>query len=242
VTRFEWTYLCLQPFFPVVHRQVRARALRFLRSRRGEGPLRLLDVGGRKSHYTIGLPARVTITDLPRESDVQVALNLGITDEISAQTRRRRSNVEAILYDDMTRSKLPDAHFDCVLAIEVLEHVEADDAFVAHVARVLGPGGAFFMSTPNGDYLDNRNPDHVRHYKRAGLRELLEGHFPHVDVAYAVKGGRFRSAGIRRWSARHPWRTLGSMGGNVVNAIQSRRAAVSEQATGTHHLVAAARC
>ena len=44
-----------------------------------------------------------------------------------------RSNVDDYVLDDMTSTSLAPASFDAVVAVEVLEHVEADDAFVANV-------------------------------------------------------------------------------------------------------------
>ena len=41
--------------------------------------IEILDIGGRKSHYTIGIAGSVTITDLPRETDIQQRLHLGVT-------------------------------------------------------------------------------------------------------------------------------------------------------------------
>jgi SAM-dependent methyltransferase len=207
---------------------------------RGSRPS-LLDVGGRKSHYTIGVPAGTTISDLPRETRLQEQLNLGIDRRIIAQTGRRRTNVRAILLDDMTRSSLPDACFDCVVAVEVLEHVERDDRFVAQVRRVLKPGGVFLMTTPNGDFVKNTNPDHIRHYTRDQLVALLSTEFTSVDVIYAIRGGYFRKLGLRSWSARHPLRTALSMAGNLVNAVQSSSKKLDRQSQGTRHLIALAR-
>ncbi len=41
-----------------------------------------------------------------------------------------------------------DGFFGAVLAFEVLEHVEDDEALLGEIARVLRPGGLFVMSTP----------------------------------------------------------------------------------------------
>lgn len=236
-TRFERVYLIAEPFLPPLHKLVRQR-LRQLVSSFGRAP-NVLDVGGRKSHYTIGVPAAITISDLLRESSIQETLHLGVNDGIRRQTLERRSNVREVLYDDMTRSALPDAAFDAVVAVEVLEHVEDDAAFVRQVHRVLKPGGSFLMTTPNGDVVPNTNPDHRRHYTRRQLAERLESCFPRVRVDYAVRAGSWRSMGLRSWSPRHPLRTALSMVGNVVNTWQSRRVD-PEKAAGTRHLIAMA--
>jgi SAM-dependent methyltransferase len=141
----------------------------------------------------------------------------------------------------MTRSALPDASFDYALAVEVLEHVDEDEAFVHQVHRVLKPGGVFLMTTPNGDAVANTNPDHRRHYTREQLRRLLAGRFAAVEVDYAIAGGVFRRLGLRSWSPRHPLRTALSMVGNVVNTMQSASYRVKDDAAGTRHLFAVAR-
>lgn len=238
ITRFERLYLCAEPFLPPLYRLVRRR-LRKVAVGLGGRPA-VLDVGGRKSHYTIGVPAQVTVTDLPRETAVQQQLHLGVDDTIRRQMLGRRSNVAEMLFDDMTRSSLPDAAFDAVVAVEVLEHVEDDATFLREVHRVLKPGGIFLMTTPNGDFVANTNPDHKRHYTRRQLVERLTTCFPRVGVEYAVRAGRWRTLGLRSWSPRHPLRTALSMIGNVVNTWQSSRVGPDE-ATGTRHLVAEAR-
>ncbi len=237
---FECSYLLCNPFLPPLYRHVRRELFRLVEST-GDGPS-VLDVGGRKSHYTVGLPAMVTISDLPRLSEVQNELNLGTNEHINAQTRSRRSNVKEIIYDDMTKTTLAEASFDIVVAVEVLEHVAADELFVRNVVRTLKPGGWFVMTTPNGDAVPiPHNTDHKRHYRRAQLKQLLAGHFGEVRVDYAIRAGRFRSWGLKSWSLRWPVQTALSMVGNVVNSIESAGRAVREQALGTRHLLATAR-
>ena len=82
-----------------------------------------------------------------------------------------------------------------MVSVEVLEHVEEDDLFVKEVSRVLKPGGVFIMTTPNGDWVENKNPDHKRHYKRNQLDTLLNKYFEDVSVEYAIVGGKFRKSG-----------------------------------------------
>lgn len=236
--RFELAYLCAEPFLPPLDQMVRQRLMRFARES-GLAVSKILDVGGRKSHYTIGVPGRITVTELRRESAIQTKLNLGVTDQMIEVTRHRRSNIDAIVIDDMTASNLPDSSFDCVVAVEVLEHIERDRDFLHHVRRVLRKGGLFLMTTPNGDSIPiPHNPDHKRHYTRIELTNLLEEVFGKVAVDYAIVGGRARSLGLRSWSVSHPLRTFASMAGNVVNTVQSARPEVRDRAIGTRHLIA----
>ena len=237
LTRLEVLYLALEPFLLPLHRCVR----RELRARIGcpGSPPKLLDVGGRKSNVTIGIPATVSISDLPRESDLQKQLHLGINEAIVRQILARRSNVREVVFDDMTRSKFADATFDLIVSVEVLEHVDEDEQFIRHIARILKPGGVFLMTTPNGDYVpNNSNSDHRRHYKKKALEKLLAAHLDAVEAWYAILESRWRDRGLVGWSTKHPVATLASMLGNFINNIQSERPEIRSQANGTHHLFA----
>jgi len=227
------------PLLPPLNRKVRSRAMSVVKD--SARPLSILDVGGRKSPYTIGVPADITIIDLPRETDVQRDLNLGVSDQIASELKRRRSNIRKVILGDMTDSDLPTASFDAVISVEVLEHVLEDEKFVSEVSRVLVPGGKFIMTTPNGDFVENRNPDHKRHYKRDQLVELLSAHFETVEVEYAIAGGYFRKIGLKSWSLSRPHQTVLSIFGNIVNSVQSKQTNISERAIGTHHLIATAK-
>ena len=236
---FELTWLTLESFLLPLHKEMRHRLLKIATSHAARPEV--LDVGGRKSHCTIGVPASITITDLPRETEVQQNLKLGINEQIVEQTLTRRSNIRQILFDDMTHSTLASQAFDGVFAVEVLEHVEEDELFVQEVWRVLKPGGFFLMSTPNGDFLKNTNPDHKRHYHKEQLHALLASVFESVNVDYAIQGGTYRKLGLKPLTAKHPLRTGLSMMGNFVNSLQSAGRAIKNQSRGTHHLIATAK-
>lgn len=236
---YETGRLLAEPFLPPLYKKVRSR-LRSIIQENFDSP-QLLDVGGRKSPYTIGLPARITVIDLPRQSEVQKNLHLGINDQIIGQIKQRRSNIEEVVLGDMTRSDLPDESFDLAVAVEVLEHIEEDDLFVRETARVLKSGGIFLMTTPNGDWVENKNPDHKRHYRKQQLSDLLQKYFDEVTVEYAVVGGYYRKLGLKSWSLQHPLVTAGSIFGNVVNSFQSAGEEIKSQAAHTHHLFAVAK-
>lgn len=171
-------------------------------------PLNLLDVGGRRSNYTIGLSSRVSITDIPRVTELQHSLDLGMTEAIRGKVIARRSNVIDYIIDDMTCTKLPEKTFSVVVAVEVLEHVKDDESFVRNVASVLKPGGTFVMTTPNGDFIPVPYPDHQRHYRKNQLEQLLSRHFPSVDVHYCVNEGKLIHWGVYRPSFQAPIRSI----------------------------------
>ena len=43
----------------------------------------------------------------------------------------------------------PDDHFDCVVSVEVIEHIENHFTFVRELVRVTRPGGRVIITTPN---------------------------------------------------------------------------------------------
>lgn len=242
---YEAMYLCCEFFLSPLYRKVRRRLLDIVKSY----PYRpdILDVGGRKSHYTIGVAANITISDLPRISNIQKSLNLGINQQIIQQICSRRTNVRRILYDDMTHSSLASCCFDCALAVEVLEHVEDDILFVQEVHRVLKPEGFFLMTTPNGEFIqkygektEGKKTDHKRLYTKSQLYLLLRPFFPYVQVEYAIKRSAWRSLGLRRWSLL-PWITIMSMVGNFVNSFESTSNSRKDTAQGAAHLIVVAR-
>jgi 2-polyprenyl-3-methyl-5-hydroxy-6-metoxy-1,4-benzoquinol methylase len=80
-------------------------------------------------------------------------------------------------------ARFPDAHFDVITVIEVLEHVPDLPAFVAELSRLLRPGGYLFATTPHGRGISWRllgtrwsvvsPPEHLQLLSVAGTRDLL---------------------------------------------------------------------
>jgi len=75
---------------------------------------------------------------------------------------------------------------DFVVAFEVLEHVERQEALVAEMARVVMPDGVVLLSTPNkaaySDARQYRNPFHVHEFYRDEFLALLNGHFSSIRL------------------------------------------------------------
>jgi SAM-dependent methyltransferase len=89
--------------------------------------------------------------------------------------------------------QFPSAHFDVVTAAELLEHIFEPRALVQEVARILRPGGLFWITTPHARGLSARllglkwqciwPPEHLQLFSIAGITALLrEAGFRHVRV------------------------------------------------------------
>jgi SAM-dependent methyltransferase len=157
------------------------------------GPgLRVLDLGCRTGaltqHYADG--NSVVGVDVDRNALEQAEARLAI---------------DTIWADVEDELPFPDESFDVVVAGELLEHLADPPAVVAHVRRVLRPGGRFVGSVPNAfrlksrlRYAAGRHPEtdatHLQLFTPAALALLL-GDFDDVQIRFAV--GRYV-----RWHAR----------------------------------------
>lgn len=242
MTSYEFMRLLTFPIMPVHLQTVRKNIKQLVAQSKNDTRISILDVGGRKSPYTIGVPARVTVLDVPQEEGTKKELNLGFTDDLLKNIQKKRSNIDGLVIQDMTKSDLVNDSYDAVVCIEVIEHVEADEKFVENISKVIRKGGWAYFTTPNGDFIKNegpdKNPDHIRHYTKAELQGLLEKYFDSVDVHYAVKTGKYRVQSLKSYSLKRPLQTIQSIFSNLVNKFQSR--GIEERSQGTAHLIAVA--
>jgi SAM-dependent methyltransferase len=157
------------------------------------GPgLRVLDLGCRTG----------ALTQHYAEGNTVVGVDV---DRSALEQAEARLRIETVWTDVEEELPFPDNSFDVVVAGELLEHLADPGAVVAHVRRVLRPGGRFVGSVPNAfrlksrlRYAAGRHPEtdstHLQLFTSAALAALL-GDFDDVEIRFAV--GRYV-----RWHAR----------------------------------------
>ena len=73
---------------------------------------------------------------------------------------------------DLVTCPLPDNSVDAVISLNVLEHIEAHDAAVRQMYRILKPGGIAVVEVPAGPGLYDIYDRQLMHMRRYRMREL----------------------------------------------------------------------
>lgn len=110
---------------------------------------RVADVGAGRGYF-----ARVLCERLAAEHGLDPRAHVCACDALPASFE-----FDGIACDklrDDGRTPWPDASFDAVVSIEVIEHVEDQFAFLRELARIAKPGGLVVVSTPNVLNLNSR--------------------------------------------------------------------------------------
>jgi SAM-dependent methyltransferase len=119
---------------------------------------------------------------------------------------------------DICAIDLPDASFDCVICLEVLEHVANPFAAANELLRILRPGGALFLTVPflhgyhghpeSGSAAHDSFPDYWR-FTHQGL-EMLFANLRELKIAPLTGPVEFRLrfTPAASWIDRTPLRQL----------------------------------
>ncbi|HEY2429555.1 MAG TPA: class I SAM-dependent methyltransferase, partial [Acidimicrobiales bacterium] len=141
---------------------------------------RVLDVGcgaGRHAYEAVRRGARVVAYDLD-VSEVKDTATL-----LAAMAEEGAPGTGAAVNGDALHLPFAGASFDRVIAAEVLEHIPADTAAIAELARVLRPGGTLAVTVPRwgpelanwalSDEYHQVPGGHIRIYRAAVLSRRL---------------------------------------------------------------------
>lgn len=162
----DWNAAHREPGISEVSLDQRSVIIEWL-GRLGRANLRILEVGCGAAWLCPWLKpyGEVTATDL--------------SDEVLRRAGERVSGVHFIAGDFMSLA-LDQGAFDIVVSIEVLSHVQDQQAFVAKLAALTAPGGLLMLATQNRPALqkfnrvDERMPGQIRRWvDRAELQALL---------------------------------------------------------------------
>lgn len=104
---------------------------------------------------------------------------------------------------------LPDASFDLVVALDMIEHLEDDAAAVRELCRVLKPGGVLLVTVPAYRWLWSSHDvanHHWRRYRRRELGNVLRNADLDVEVCSYVMMTMLLPAAAYRLLERLPGR------------------------------------
>jgi SAM-dependent methyltransferase len=140
--------------------RARAALRRHVRADRGE--VVLLEIG-----CSSGFLVQELIGDWPE------GLVIG-SDYIAGPLRRLATRLPnlPLLRFDLIKCPLPSASVDAAVLLNVLEHIEDDEAAVGQVARILKPGGVAVVEVPAGPRLYDAYDKYLRHYRRYELEQV----------------------------------------------------------------------
>lgn len=131
------------------------------------GVLRVLNAGcgSGELSFLLAEDGRMVHGFDPSKEYVALAASRGHVRGVSFEV----NSIEAFASDEL---------FDAVVATDVLEHIQDDQAALAKLARLARPGGLVIVTVPAMPWLfgyHDRMLGHFRRYTKATLRTLIEG-------------------------------------------------------------------
>ncbi len=102
----------------------------------------------------------------------------------------KKRGIKRVHHVDGVRLPFPDNHFDAVVALDVLEHIERDESALREWRRVLKPSGSLLITVPAYQWLWSGHDESLHHYRRyraSGLcRKLNHANYSVTKRSYAI--------------------------------------------------------
>jgi SAM-dependent methyltransferase len=130
----------------------------------------------------IGPAARVldlgtsTGTNLRMLRDVGFSNVAGLDLSEDALRSCLEKNLGNVVKGDITRLPFRDEQADLVLATDIIEHVDDDQAAIREITRILRPGGTVLLAVPTFELLwglQDEFAQHKRRYRKPGVERML---------------------------------------------------------------------
>jgi 2-polyprenyl-3-methyl-5-hydroxy-6-metoxy-1,4-benzoquinol methylase len=122
----------------------------------------------------------------------------------------RSRGVECLVRGSITAPPFADGSFDCVLALDVIEHVDDDIGILLSLYQVIKPGGHLIITVPAFDTLWSEHDEinhHKRRYRSPRLRHLIaEAGFEIDRLSYCNTTLYFPVLATRK--AKNLWRAV----------------------------------
>jgi len=162
--------------------------LAWAESRVGKG--RFLEVGAGNGGFVKAAIARGWQVDATEISDSALKL--------------LRATGARVLAGELREIGVPEATYDLVASLEVVEHLSDPAAHLRELARITRPGGVLLITTPNFAGLSRRlfgmrwrvvDPEHLGYFEARTLRHALR------DAGFAAVTVRTRTLDVTTWGA-----------------------------------------
>jgi SAM-dependent methyltransferase len=151
----------------------------------------VLEVGAGIGGTTVALNNGSTRLWICLEPDAQQAKSL------RSRVRQRRDLVPIIVVGSLT-TLAARPFFDCILYIDVLEHIKQDRLQIENAAKLMRPGGHMVVLSPAHQWLFSefdRSIGHLRRYNKRSLQALMPAGWMAKKLTYLDSVGVLLSLG-----------------------------------------------
>ena len=173
------------------------------------GTFRILDAGCGTGQMTKQL------------EDIGEAVGMDSAPEAIAYARSR--GVERLVRGSITAPPFAEQSFDCVLALDVIEHVDDDMGILTSLYRVIKPGGHLIITVPAFDALWSEHDEinhHKRRYRAPHLRMLIQEAGFDVERLTYCNTALYLPVLVTR-KLKNAWRTLSRNRAGVPRPLKS---------------------
>lgn len=100
----------------------------------------------------------------------------GLAHQLDNELQRLGTSIQPTIKVGAVVDLEPDQTFDCILYIDVLEHIEDDAAELERVSAHLRPGGAIIVLSPAHNYLFSEFDRAIGHFRRYDMEMIKSLH------------------------------------------------------------------